>query len=117
VFISLSIALASAQLCEAKQDDQRDAGRTRPSESKPNRINVTFSPQQRNAQVYGYYISQKWLDETARSSLPKLHPDLSEIKARTKARAGQSIFQLHEFAISGAFGHLHLPTIPACHSK
>lgn len=86
MLISLSIALA--QLGEAKQDEQRDSGRTKPS--KPNRINITLPPPQRNAQMYGYYISQKSLYEAACSLLAKLHPDLSETKARTNARVNPS---------------------------
>lgn len=84
MLISLPIALA--QFGEAKQVEQHDSGRT----SKPNRINISLPPPQRNAQMYGYYISQKWLDETARSFLAELHPDLSETKARTNARANLS---------------------------
>jgi hypothetical protein len=86
LLISLPIALA--QLGEAKQDEQHDSRRTKPS--KPNRINISLPPPQRNSQMYGYYISQKWLDETARLFLAKLHPDLSETKARTNARANPS---------------------------
>jgi hypothetical protein len=40
--------------------------------------------------MYGYHVSPEWLYETARSFLAKLHPNLSETKARTNARANPS---------------------------
>ncbi|KAG1812489.1 uncharacterized protein BJ212DRAFT_1369983 [Suillus subaureus] len=85
---SLDGVMSSMQPGEAKQDERCDSGHTKPSKS--NRINITLPPPQRNAQMYGYYISQEWLYETARSFLAKLHPDLSETNARTNARANPS---------------------------
>ncbi|KAG2346915.1 hypothetical protein BDR05DRAFT_945862 [Suillus weaverae] len=79
---------SASYLGEAKQDEQRDSGRTEPH--RPHRINITLPPPQRNAQMYGYHISQKWLDETAFFFLAKLHPDISETKARTNAQANPS---------------------------
>jgi hypothetical protein len=100
--ISLSIALA--QLDEVKQDQQqRDSGCTKPS--KPNRINITLPSPQRHRQLYGYYVSEKWLYEKARSFLDKLHPDLPETMARTNAHADPSYsfkktFRIHSLSTS-----------------
>ena len=59
--------------------------------------------------MYGYYISEKWLHETALSFLAKLHPDLPPTKARTNARANPSYsFQktFHIYSLSTALAIL-----------
>ncbi|KAG2360719.1 hypothetical protein BDR07DRAFT_1461830 [Suillus spraguei] len=58
-------------------------------------------------QLYGYYVSEKWLYETARSFFAKLHPDFSEAKARTNAQADPSYsfsrtFLIHSLSTSMA---------------
>ncbi|KAG1903566.1 uncharacterized protein F5891DRAFT_1017038, partial [Suillus fuscotomentosus] len=80
---SLDEAMSSMQLGEPKQDQQHDSGRTKESRR---RINIILPPPQHNAQMYGYYISEEWLYQTALSFLAKVHPDFSESKARSNAR-------------------------------
>ncbi|KAG2033161.1 hypothetical protein BDR03DRAFT_1014526 [Suillus americanus] len=94
--------MSSMQPGEAKQDQQCDPGR-----SKRNHINITLPSPQCNAHLYGYYISNEWLYETARSFLAKLHPDLPEIKAMTNARANPSYsfrktFHIHSLSTAYA---------------
>ncbi|KAG1871720.1 hypothetical protein DFJ58DRAFT_890284 [Suillus subalutaceus] len=92
-----------SNLDEAKQDQQRDSGLTKRFKRK--RINITLPPPQRNRQMYGYYVSEKWLYDTARSFLAELHPDFSETMARTNAHADpsysfQKTFHIHSLSTS-----------------
>ncbi|KAG1831586.1 hypothetical protein EV424DRAFT_1641129 [Suillus variegatus] len=82
-FQSLDEAMSSMQLGEPKQDQQHDSGRNKESRR---RINIILPPPQHNAQMYGYYVSEEWLYQTACSLLAKVHPDFSESKARSNAR-------------------------------
>ncbi|KAG2066974.1 hypothetical protein BDR04DRAFT_1105811 [Suillus decipiens] len=86
---SLDGETSSMQLGESKQDKQRNSECAKPS--KRHRIDIPLPPPQPDhAQMYGYYISEKWLHETARSFLAKLHPDLPETKASTNAKLNPS---------------------------
>ncbi|KAG2158320.1 uncharacterized protein EDB93DRAFT_1100525 [Suillus bovinus] len=60
-----------------------------------------------NMQMYGYYVSEKWLHEIALSFLAKLHPDISETKAVTNARGNPSYsfrktFHIHSLSTAYA---------------
>jgi hypothetical protein len=60
--------------------------------------------------MYGYYISEEWLYETARSFLAKLYPNLCETKARTNARANPSYSFRKNFHIQSlSTAHAILP--------
>ncbi|KAG0694639.1 hypothetical protein DFH29DRAFT_1006158 [Suillus ampliporus] len=68
-----------------------DSGHIGFKRSKLQRITVTLPPPQRNRQMYGYFISQKWICETALSFLAEVHPDLPAIKVRTRLQLHKNL--------------------------